>query len=149
VGCNIQLDREQQPNPYVDRTVTINHFFVRKVLLFKYSYAFVIMPGGFGTMDEFFEALTLIQTRKIYNFPVIVMGREYWHDVSALMDRMLAAGTISPEDLSLLHYTDSVDEAADIISADLKKFVFKPQPSPLRILGEQALAYGKGHFKWH
>jgi len=149
VGCNIQLAMEQKPNPYVDRTVTINHFFVRKVLLFKYSYAFVILPGGFGTMDEFFEALTLIQTRKIYNFPVIVMGQEYWQNVGGLMDKMLAAGTINAEDVALLHYTDSVDEAAEIISTELKKFVFKPQPSPSRILREEAPSLGKRHLRWH
>ena len=76
VGCNIRLPLEQEPNPYLDRFVTIDHFFVRKVMLFKYSYAFIMLPGGFGTMDEFFEALTLIQTGKIQNFPLVVMGTE-------------------------------------------------------------------------
>ena len=77
VGCNIHLPKEQKPNAYLDRTVTLHHFFVRKVLLLKYSYAFVVMPGGFGTMDEFFETLTLIQTGKISDFPVVLMGKDY------------------------------------------------------------------------
>jgi uncharacterized protein (TIGR00730 family) len=77
VGCNIRLPEEQEPNRYLDRHVTINHFFVRKVLLIKYSYAFIAMPGGFGTMDEIFEALTLIQTRKIRQFPIVLIGKNY------------------------------------------------------------------------
>src|SRR5256885_4449918 len=89
VGCNIRLPVEQKPNPYLDRWVTFEHFFVRKVLLFKYSYAFVIMPGGLGTTDELFEALTLIQTGKISNFPIIVHGKEYWRDVVELMRKMV------------------------------------------------------------
>ena len=77
VGCNIELPHEEDPNPYLDRTVTIKYFFVRKTLLIKYSYAFVVLPGGAGTLDELFEAMTLIQTGKIDNFPIVVMGREY------------------------------------------------------------------------
>src|SRR3982751_2456436 len=107
VGCNIRLPMEQKPNPYCDRFVTIDHFFVRKVMLFKYSYAFILLPGGFGTMDEFFEALTLIQTGKIQNFPLVVVGTEYWSKLRELVDGMLKAGTISPSDVRLLHYTDS------------------------------------------
>src|SRR5689334_21070936 len=78
IGCNIKLPFEQAPNPYLDRFVTIKYFFVRKVMLLKYSYAFVVMPGGFGTMDELFEAMTLIQTKMVKDFPVVLMGKDYW-----------------------------------------------------------------------
>ena len=111
VGCNIRLPEEQQPNPYLDRHVTLRHFFVRKVLLIKYSYAFIAMPGGFGTMDEFFEALTLIQTRMIQRFPIVLMGEAYWSSLVQLLQRMNAAKTIDPADLKLLLVTDSVEEA--------------------------------------
>lgn len=111
VGCNIQLPLEHQPNPYLDRHVTLRHFFVRKVLLIKYSYAFIALPGGFGTMDEFFEALTLIQTRKIQRFPIVLMGEAYWNSLIQLLQRMNAARTIDRLDLKLLLVTDSVEEA--------------------------------------
>jgi uncharacterized protein (TIGR00730 family) len=111
VGCNIRLPEEQQPNPYLDRQVTLRHFFVRKVLLIKYSYAFIAMPGGFGTMDEFFEALTLIQTCMIQQFPIVLMGEEYWKSLVQLLQRMNAAKTINPADLKLVLITDSVEEA--------------------------------------
>jgi uncharacterized protein (TIGR00730 family) len=138
VGCNIELLKEQKPNRFLDLSVQMNHFFVRKVLLFKYSYAFVILPGGFGTMDEFFEALTLIQTGKIDNFPVIVMGREYWLELQRMMNRMAAEGTISQEDRHLFHYTDSVEEALDIICSRVKRLRV-PRPSPWRILKEHSI----------
>ncbi len=116
IGCNIELPREQRPNPYLDRFVDFRYFFIRKVMLVKYSYAFVILPGGFGTLDEMFEALTLIQTGKIKNFPVVVMGTSYWGDLfKFIQDKMLAAGTISPEDLRLFLLTDSPEEAMDHI----------------------------------
>lgn len=111
VGCNVRLPEEQQPNPYLDRQVTLRHFFVRKVLLIKYSYAFIAMPGGFGTMDEFFEALTLIQTRKIQQFPIVLMGEGYWSSLVQLLQGMNAARTIDPADLKLVLVTDSVEEA--------------------------------------
>lgn len=111
IGCNIRLPKEQQPNPYLDRHVTLRHFFVRKVLLVKYSYAFIAMPGGFGTMDEFFEALTLIQTRMIQQFPIVLMGEGYWSSLLQLIKRMNTAKTIDPADLKLLLITDSVEEA--------------------------------------
>jgi uncharacterized protein (TIGR00730 family) len=111
VGCNIRLPEEQEPNRYLDRQVTLRHFFVRKVLLAKYSYAFIAMPGGFGTMDEFFEALTLIQTRMIQQFPIVLMGKEYWGSLLQLLQRMKAARTIDPVDLKLVLITDSVEEA--------------------------------------
>jgi hypothetical protein len=115
IGCNILLPHEQQLNPYVDKQITFRYFFVRKVMLVKYSYAFVVMPGGFGTMDELFESLTLIQTRKIVEFPVILMGREYWTPIFEFCKRMVQATTISPEDLNLLFLTDSVEEAVGYI----------------------------------
>ena len=139
VGCNIRLPMEQDPNPYLDRFVTIDHFFVRKVMLFKYSYAFIMLPGGFGTMDEFFEALTLIQTGKIQNFPLVVMGTEYWSKLRELVDGMLTAGTISAADTKLLFYTDSVEEAAAFIAAAVQEFGIVSPPNPLKILGEAAL----------
>jgi uncharacterized protein (TIGR00730 family) len=111
VGCNIQLPKEQSHNPYMHKWVTFKHFFVRKVLLVKYSYAFIIMPGGFGTMDELFETLTLVQTRTISGFPIVVYGRSYYQPMITFIESMVAAGTISREDLSLLLFTDDVDEA--------------------------------------
>ncbi len=111
VGCNIALPVEQKLNPYVDKAVTFRYFFVRKVMLVKYSYAFVVMPGGVGTMDELFEALTLIQTKKIADFPLVLMGREYWQLLMELLEKMVVAGTVSREDLRLLLVTDSVHEA--------------------------------------
>jgi uncharacterized protein (TIGR00730 family) len=136
IGCNIQLPTEQLPNPYLDRYVTLEHFFVRKVLLFKYSYAFVILPGGFGTMDEFFEVLTLVQTGKIQDFPLIVMGREYYAKLQELLGGMLRAGTINAEDMRYLFYTDSVEELSDYIASTVPKFGIIPRPSPFRILRE-------------
>jgi hypothetical protein len=115
VGCNILLPEEQRLNPYLDRAIAFDHFFVRKVMLVKYSYAFVVMPGGLGTMDELFEALTLIQTKKIENFPVVLMGTEYYRPLMGLIMKMVAAGTISNTDLDLLLVTDSVDEAMEHI----------------------------------
>jgi hypothetical protein len=113
VGCNIALPEEQTPNPYLDRSVTCRYFFVRKVLLFKYSYAFIGLPGGLGTLDELFEALTLIQTRKIANFPVVLLGTEYWQPVQDLLRHLAAEGTINEKDLDPLLVTDSVAEALE------------------------------------
>jgi len=115
IGCNIRLPEEQQPNPYLDRHVTLRHFFVRKVLLVKYSYAFIAMPGGFGTMDEFFEALTLIQTRKIEQFPIVLIGKDYWGRLVELLQEMVEAKTIDPADMKLVLITDSVTEAMEHI----------------------------------
>ncbi|MCB9353156.1 MAG: TIGR00730 family Rossman fold protein [Saprospiraceae bacterium] len=116
VGCNIVLPHEQRENPYLDKFVTIRYFFVRKVLLLKYSYAFVIFPGGFGTMDEFFETLTLVQTRTIENFPIVVMGKEFFQPLRDYLEFMVTQGTISPEDMNLLLLTDDPDEAIAHIS---------------------------------
>ena len=111
IGCNIVLPHEQSANPYVDKFVNIRYFFVRKVLLAKYSYAFVIFPGGFGTMDEFFEILTLVQTKKVENFPIVVMEMDYYQPIQDYVQFMLKEGTISPEDLDLVLFTDSQEEA--------------------------------------
>jgi uncharacterized protein (TIGR00730 family) len=111
VGCNIELPHEQKPNAWLDRFVTMRYFFVRKTLLMKYSYAFVIMPGGAGTLDEMFEALTLIQTGKIKSFPVVIMGTKYWGDLLPFIHKMADEGMISPFDLDLVYATDSVEDA--------------------------------------
>lgn len=117
IGCNIMLPMEQKPNPYVDRFIEFRYFFIRKVMLVKYSYAFVVLPGGFGTMDEVFETLTLIQTGKIKDFPIILMGRDYWQPmIDFIRDRMVLEKTIDPRDLDLLVLTDSPEEAVDRIS---------------------------------
>lgn len=111
VGCNIVLPHEQSHNKYLDKWVNIRYFFVRKVLLVKYSYAFVVMPGGFGTLDEFFEAITLIQTRKIEMFPIIIFDQEFYQKILEHNETMLKAGTISPDDERLYLVTNSIDEA--------------------------------------
>jgi len=111
VGCNIELPMEQGHNAYLDRWITCHYFFVRKVLLFKYSYAFVVMPGGLGTLDELTEALTLIQTGKIREFPVVLIGTQYWQPFIALLREMITHGAISEHDLDLLKVTDDLDEA--------------------------------------
>src|SRR5205085_11176209 len=137
VGCNIVLPKEQVANPYLDYVVTFRYFFVRKVMLIKYSYAFVVLPGGVGTMDELFEALTLIQTRKILDFPVVLMGVEYWQPLIDLLKRMVSAATISAEDLNLVMMTDSMDEAmAHIQKHAIEKFGLRPTPKRSKLLGE-------------
>ena len=115
VGCNIQLPFEQLANRYTQTSVTFEHFFVRKVLLVKYSYAFIIMPGGFGTMDEFFETLTLVQTKSISQFPIVIFGKEFYKPLLANIEWMAGQGTISKEDMALVLITDSVDEAMEHI----------------------------------
>ena len=131
VGCNIVLPIEQHPNPYLDRWVNIKFFFVRKVLLVKYSYAFVVMPGGFGTLDEFFEAITLVQTKKIKGFPIIIFDKEYHKEIIAHNERMLKEGTISANDPSLYLVTDSIDEAINYIKEkSIIEFGLKPASSP-------------------
>jgi hypothetical protein len=111
VGCNIVLPMEQQPNKYLDRWVDIDYFFIRKVLLTKYSYAFIVMPGGYGTLDEFFEAITLIQNGKLSRFPMVLMGTDYHTELIAHIQRMIDEKTISPQDADLFLFTDSVEEA--------------------------------------
>jgi uncharacterized protein (TIGR00730 family) len=115
VGCNIRLPFEQQANKYMNKSITFEHFFVRKVLMVKYSYAFIIMPGGFGTMDEFFETLTLVQTKTITQFPIVLFGKEYYSNLWNYAEFMAQQGTISREDMKLVLLTDSIDEAMDHI----------------------------------
>ena len=117
LGCNIELPHEQKPNPYLDKFIEFEHFFVRKVMLVKYSSAFVVMPGGFGTLDEAFEVITLVQTNKLDRFPVVSMGgRDFWGRLGDFMrDSMLPAGVISPEDVDFIHQAESAGEAIEII----------------------------------
>jgi hypothetical protein len=112
IGCNIELPFEQGTNPYVERSINFRYFFVRKTMFVKYSTAFIVFPGGFGTMDELFEALTLIQTGKVTMFPVVLFGREYWHGmIQWLEDRVVGEGKVDAKDLELLHVTDHPAEA--------------------------------------
>ena len=116
IGCNIELPFEQAPNPYQTRSLKFKYFFVRKTMFVKYSNAFVIFPGGFGTLDELFEALTLIQTRKIKNFPVILFGSEFWAGMLAWLENAIMQNKyISAEDRGLLHLTDSPAEIVEIV----------------------------------
>jgi len=116
VGCNIELPFEQMPNPYQTKSLSFKYFFVRKTMFIKYSNAFIIFPGGYGTLDELFEALTLIQTKKIRNFPVVLFGSQYWRGLlSWITSTMLNEKNINPEDLSLMHLTDSPIEAVNFI----------------------------------
>jgi uncharacterized protein (TIGR00730 family) len=116
IGCNIILPEEQLPNPYIDKVVTFNYFFVRKVMLVKYSQAFICLPGGFGTMDEIFEAATLVQTRKIFDFPIILVGTEYWQPLfDFLRTRMLRDHTINLRDYERMMLTDSVEEIVECL----------------------------------
>jgi uncharacterized protein (TIGR00730 family) len=115
-GCNIELPEEQQPNRYLDTWMEFRYFFVRKVMLAKYSYAFVALPGGFGTLDELFEIATLIQTGKIKNYPCVLIGRDYWQPLMDFMNqRLVAMGTIEVADMQRFTLTDSPEEAAQTI----------------------------------
>lgn len=128
VGINIKLPFEQHENPYLNKSVTIDYFFVRKTLLIKYSYAFIIMPGGWGTMDELFETLTLIQTKIIDNFPVVLFGKKYYQPLMEYIELMEKNGTISKEDLQYLLLTDSYDEAMQHIVTYIKSnYKIKPR----------------------
>ncbi len=123
VGCNIILPFEQKPNPYVHKWINIRYFFVRKFLLMKYSYAFVVMPGGMGTLDELFESITLIQTKMIQDFPVVIFGSEYHKELCQHIEIMAKNESIGPEDMKLLFVTDSVEEMAEHIKTHaIKKF---------------------------
>ena len=141
VGCNIALPNEQQPNAYMDRSVTCHYFFVRKVLLFKYSYAFVALPGGLGTLDELTEALTLIQTGKIAGFPVVLLGTAYWRPFAELLQQLAHEGTIDQSDLDLLLITDSVAAAVEHIQRyAVDAFGLRArQAKPLGVLGEHCI----------
>ena len=112
VGCNIVLPVEQPPNPYMDKVVRFQHFFIRKVMLVKYSYGFIAMPGGFGTLDEVFEAAVLVQTGKISDFPIVLLGREFWEPLTSLLrDRFVTRGTLEPVDVDRFRVADSPEEA--------------------------------------
>ncbi len=140
VGCNIILPHEQKENPYMDKFITIDSFFVRKELLRKYSFAFVVLPGGFGTLDEFFETVTLIQTGKIEKFPIVVMGIDFHQDIKEHIERMEREKTISKEDLDLFLFSDDVDEVVDHISNYAKAhkgIKLKPAVKAMKILGEE------------
>ena len=122
IGCNIVLPQEQKHNAYLDHWVTFRYFFVRKVMLVKYSYAFIALPGGFGTMDEIFETATLIQTAKIREFPLVLMGREFWAPLMEFMsERLVKARTIDAVDLERITITDSADEAVQVITEVAKR----------------------------
>jgi uncharacterized protein (TIGR00730 family) len=137
VGCSIQLPVEQKPNAYLDRCVMMRYFFVRKALLVKYSYAFVFLPGGAGTLDELFEALTLIQTGKIKSFPIVIMGTDYWRELIEFIDKMANAGMISPSDLDLIYATDSVEDAV----AHIRSKAIEP-------FGLRVVRRTRRHFPW-
>ena len=143
LGVNIELPFEQMLNPYVQRSVTMRYFFTRKVVLVKYSYAFIILPGGAGTMDEMFETMTLIQTGKLKIFPIILMGRDYWKPLMDFVYRMAEEGTISPDDPELIFFTDDVEEAAAHLQRHaVRQFGLRRKrvPKAMKILGEKPLA---------
>lgn len=134
------MPHAQAPNRYLDRWLTCRYFFVRKVLLFTYSDAFVALPGGVGTIDELFEAFTLIQTGKIERFPMVLIGTAYWKPLTDLLQRMVGYGAISAADLQLLFATDSVDDAVQHLEWNaIHRFALK-LPRPSRWLGECAPA---------
>lgn len=130
VGLNIDLPFEQSSNPYVDhdKDIMFNYFFARKVMFVKYAQAFVLLPGGFGTMDELFETLTLVQTKKIDRFPIILMGKDFWSPMMDWIKKTMAEDykTISPGDLDLIHLTDDVEEVVDVIAEFYKQASLRP-----------------------
>lgn len=140
IGCNIILPKEQKPNPYLDRWVDIDYFFIRKLLLTKYSYAYVVMPGGYGTLDEFFEAITMIQTGKFQKFPIVLMGTEFHKELYNHLQKMVVEQTISPDDIKLFLFTDSVEDAiAHINKLGIEPFGLKKKRiiNPISMLGER------------
>lgn len=142
IGCNIILPHEQYANPYLDRYVNIEYFFVRKELLRKYSYAFIVMPGGFGTLDEFFETVTLIQTNKTEGFPIVIMGLEYHQKLIQHLNNMVLEKTISDKDLKLILFTDSCEEAVRHIQNYIvtkPTIKLKSNYKPLWLLGEKRI----------
>jgi uncharacterized protein (TIGR00730 family) len=151
LGCNIVLPREQKPNPYLDPWIDFEHFFVRKLMLVKYSYAFVILPGGFGTLDELFEVLTLIQTGKVQDFPTVLMGRDYWRPLVEQLRVMVEANTIDPPDLDRLVVSDDPAEAvASLTGTAMKRFglTYGPRVRPRWWLGERFGAWWCRRFGW-
>jgi uncharacterized protein (TIGR00730 family) len=128
IGINIKLPFEQHENPYLHKSVTLDFFFVRKTLLVKYSYAFIIVPGGWGTMDEMFETLTLIQTKIISDFPVVLFGKKYYEPLMKFIESMEIEGTVSKEDLKYLLLTDDYDEAMEhIVTYTKANYVIAPK----------------------
>ncbi len=143
IGVNIILPFEQDVNPYVHRSVNMRYFFTRKTMLVKYSYAFIVMPGGAGTMDEMFETMTLIQTGKLKNFPIILMGKDFWQPLMDFLYKMADEGMINPEDPELIFFTDSVEEAkAHLQRHAVRQFRLrrKAVPTPIPALGEKGMA---------
>ena len=140
VGCNIELEHEQRPNPYLDRWITFRHFSIRKMMLVKYSYAFIALPGGFGTLDEIFELATLIQTHKALDMPLVLMGKEYWQPLlDFLRDRLLAAKTIDSVDIDRILVIDCPNEAVDTITKIVMSrfgLTYGPRFKPRWWLGE-------------
>jgi len=134
VGCNIELPVEQKPNPYLDECVTFHHFFVRKVMLVKYSYAFVVLPGGFGTLDEVFETVTLIQTDKIRDFPIVLMASDFLDPLIQFMrDTLLARGTIDEADFELMKVVDSAEDGVALVrDAAIRRFGLTYGPAARR-----------------
>lgn len=129
VGLNIELPHEQSANPYVDfdKLISFDYFFVRKVMFMKYAQGFIVLPGGFGTLDELFEAITLIQTNKIGKFPIVLVGTAYWGGlIDWVKTAMLEAKNISPEDLELYNVVDTADEAVAIIDKFYSKYLLRP-----------------------
>jgi len=150
IGCTIRLEHEEEPNPYLDLSVEFNYFFVRKMMLVKYSYAFVVFPGGFGTLDELFEALTLIQTAKIHDFPVVVMGSDYWSPLQRQLDTMVERGMISRDDLDLLLVTDDVASAVEHVRVrSVNRFRLHRRLRPIRVLGESPAGTGGRRHRTH
>ena len=140
IGCNIALPVEQRPNRYLDRWITFDHFFVRKVMLVKYSYAFIALPGGFGTLDEVFEVATLVQTGKIQDFPLVLVGSDFWRPLlEFIATRLVASGTVDAADAGRLALTDSPEAAVKLVTATaLERFglTYGPRLRPRRWLGE-------------
>lgn len=139
LGCTIEVGRERRVNPWCDDSIHFRYFFVRKVMLVKYSYAFVVLPGGFGTMDEVFETLTLRQNGKIRDFPIVLLGTEHWGKLLEMLDEMVACGAIDPQDREMLVVTDDLDEMARCIEhAAIKRFGLQTRVPihPIGALGE-------------
>ncbi len=142
VGCNIVLPIEQHPNPYLDVWVNIDYFFIRKLMLTKYSYGFVVMPGGDGTLDEFFEAIVMIQTGKLQQFPVVLVGKEYHRELYAHLQNLIEQKTIKPEDINLFLFTDSIEDAMEHIRIHaIGDFGLKRHQDmkPMALLGERKI----------
>jgi len=141
IGCNIELPHEQRPNPYLDLFLEFRYFFVRKVMLVKYSHAFIVLPGGFGTLDETFEIATLVQTGKVESFPIVLMGTDYWRPLREFIaGPMVGARTISASDVDLLTFTDDPDEAEAIMRRciEAQPGIMRRAKRPSPLLGESA-----------